>query len=76
MRADSPEHSGDIFDRVCPDRYAAHDDDTPALLDLVEYAPEVTIERRMAAILGSDLLQPETGAANPQQHIFERCDVP
>jgi hypothetical protein len=46
MRAQRPEYCGDVLDRVCLDRHAAHDDDAPALLDLVEDPLEVTIERR------------------------------
>jgi hypothetical protein len=45
-------------------------------MDLLKYPLEVTVERRVAAILGSDLCQCETGAANLEQNVFQRCDVP
>jgi hypothetical protein len=60
---------------VCVDRQAAHDNDASAILDLVEYPPKVTVKRRVAAILGSDLSQRETGASNPEQDVLQRCDM-
>jgi hypothetical protein len=41
MRPNCPEHCGDFFDRVCVDWYAAHDNDAPALLNLIEYPLKV-----------------------------------
>jgi hypothetical protein len=75
MRPYCPKHCGHFFDRVCVNGDAAYDDDASALLDLVEYPPKVTVKRRVAAILGSDLSQRETGATNPEQDVLQRCDV-
>jgi hypothetical protein len=76
MRPDCPEHCGDIFDRVCVDWYAAHDNDAPALLNLIEYPLKVMIERRVATMLQEDPAQREAYMADLKQHVFERCDVP
>jgi hypothetical protein len=76
VRADRPEHRGHVVDRVCINRDAAHNDDPSAFLDLFENSPKVAIKRWVAAILGSDLWQRETGAANLEQNVLQCCDVP
>ena len=67
-----PEHRADILDRVALHRQAAHDDDAAPVLDFVEHARKVGVQRRMAAMLRADLPQWEAGLAHPQQHVFQR----
>jgi hypothetical protein len=48
----------------------------PRPLDLVEYASEIGIERRVAAMLRQDLAERETLLMKPVQQLLERRDVP
>src|SRR5262249_14312663 len=72
--AQRPEHRADVFDRMAVDRQAAHDNDAPALLDVVEYAFEGIVERGVAAMLSVDFAKRQPRLAHPYQHVLEGGD--
>src|SRR5260221_14282476 len=57
MRAERPEHHADLVDRMAGDRDAANDDDAAPVLDLAEDAGELGVQRRVAAMTGSDVAE-------------------
>lgn len=58
------------------DRDAAQNDDAEPALDFVEDLREIGIERRVAAMLGADVAEPEPGFLHARQHLFEGGAVP
>src|SRR6184192_2028852 len=76
MRPKRPEHGADVIVRMARDRDAANNDDAAPLLDLVENPGEIGIERRMAAMLGLDLTEPEPLLMETVEQLLESRGVP